>query len=498
MKNKSLFYRPVILLLALIFIFGIGYQILLKSKMKLADERYNRIQDYVSLFNEMAAIEFGFFYEKDLMYQERFKKVQEKFVAYQSVPIHSHILFFHVEYSDKDKETLFTYTKFAESYIGLLSNIFANQIALGLDHNKGYYGLLRDHAHAFENIVNKYNDDRLMAHVLMMRRHEKDFMLRGLEKYVTQYQQEYKLLTNMVKNSNYKEREQLQSSLDKYVETFHKYVFYSQEIGENHLQGFTFQTKMLRNDFQKMSKVELDQYRVVYVPLEERFDSIMFMNIITFMVIVIIFLMLNREVSYAQERNPLTGLNGNRRIEQYLKQICHFATKRVVIYFDFDNFKPFNDRFGFKDGDEAIAQFAVLLKETFGVKGHFIGHIGGDDFIVIENRSDFDKSIRKIKKIQQKFEEFTLKYYSPEEAQQGFMLQKDRFGIERQTPLLSASAAVVYLDSHVKVNSPDIISEEISKIKKLSKENKVAAISIYGKLPPEQSAMIEVPSESNS
>ncbi|USG63578.1 EAL domain-containing protein [Brevibacillus ruminantium] len=84
--------------------------------------------------------------------------------------------------------------------------------------------------------------------------------------------------------------------------------------------------------------------------------------------------------------NPLTGLPGNIQIERELHARLKREEQQVVIYCDLDRFKWFNDRYGFEVGDQIIVRTAALLKEAvqlYGGTADFLGHIGGDDFIVI-------------------------------------------------------------------------------------------------------------------
>ena len=81
----------------------------------------------------------------------------------------------------------------------------------------------------------------------------------------------------------------------------------------------------------------------------------------------------------AQDQNPLTSLPGNRSIRDYVQDVMRDGSDaRYFCYFDFDNFKPFNDHYGFQKGDLAIALFASLLRHHFVGEDKFLGHVGGD------------------------------------------------------------------------------------------------------------------------
>lgn len=88
-----------------------------------------------------------------------------------------------------------------------------------------------------------------------------------------------------------------------------------------------------------------------------------------------------KRLKTAEDQNPLTGLPGNRAIRDYLQDKALDGDQtRCLCYFDFDNFKPFNDRYGFHKGDLALSLFASLLRRDFVGEDVFVGHVGGDDF----------------------------------------------------------------------------------------------------------------------
>jgi len=88
----------------------------------------------------------------------------------------------------------------------------------------------------------------------------------------------------------------------------------------------------------------------------------------------------NRNLEIAQEQNPLTKLPGNKMIEKYLMECNNDDEIYHLVYFDFNDFKPFNDSYGFRKGDRAILIFSDILKKRLAKYG-FIAHVGGDDFL---------------------------------------------------------------------------------------------------------------------
>ncbi|MCX7710211.1 MAG: response regulator [Clostridia bacterium] len=175
--------------------------------------------------------------------------------------------------------------------------------------------------------------------------------------------------------------------------------------------------------------------------------------------------------------NPLTGLQGNIEIQS---EINHRIAKKElfsVLYLDLDNFKAYNDVYGFASGDTAIKLTADAIVDnvhSFGTSKDFIGHIGGDDFVVITVPShdvaisegiikDFDKKI--------------LTLYSEEDRSKGYITTTNRQGAIMQFPIISISIAIVSnerreLESHIQV--AEIAAE-------LKKKAKAASGSVYVK-----------------
>ena len=102
------------------------------------------------------------------------------------------------------------------------------------------------------------------------------------------------------------------------------------------------------------------------------------------------------QISRARHANPLTLLPGNVPIQQQLQKLFSQNTTFAVCYFDLDNFKPFNDFFGFSRGDKVLRFVSELLAANIDDKIDFIGHIGGDDFVVIFRSANWQATVRRI------------------------------------------------------------------------------------------------------
>ncbi len=173
----------------------------------------------------------------------------------------------------------------------------------------------------------------------------------------------------------------------------------------------------------------------------------------------------------AKDNNPLTGLPGNLAISRKILNLIQnqASTKFAVIYADLDNFKPYNDIYGFSKGDEIILYTANLLslalKTLSNTSLDFLGHIGGDDFILITTPefiepiatyiiSEFDKNIRK--------------FYNEEDQKAGFIISKDREGNTKQFKFLSISLAIVTNNSRIYESIADL-SKVAAEVKKVAK-----------------------------
>jgi diguanylate cyclase (GGDEF)-like protein len=113
-----------------------------------------------------------------------------------------------------------------------------------------------------------------------------------------------------------------------------------------------------------------------------------------------------RDVAMARDQSPLTGLPGNNRVGEYIREALADEHRGFAfVYFDFDGFKAFNDRYGFRRGDRAIQLFADILTSGTQDTGDFVGHVGGDDFFLgIEiERYGFDSAVTRVWELMDRF-----------------------------------------------------------------------------------------------
>lgn len=173
----------------------------------------------------------------------------------------------------------------------------------------------------------------------------------------------------------------------------------------------------------------------------------------------------NRNLEMAKDQNPLTKLSGNQQIENFINQA--FATKETchIVYFDFNDFKPYNDLYGFRQGDRAILLFADILKKEVA-NDVFIGHIGGDDFFLGYKKSIFENVYTDALKIQNLFKENVKQFYNEADRKNGFITTKDRFGETHQFELLSVCSAIIEITKRCDKSELDLILGEVKKTSK--------------------------------
>ena len=170
------------------------------------------------------------------------------------------------------------------------------------------------------------------------------------------------------------------------------------------------------------------------------------------------------EVNNAKHLNPLSELPGNVMIEKKLEECVGSSARCHIIYFDIDNFKAYNDVYGFENGDKFIRCFTQILRTNISEERDFIGHIGGDDFIAVVNGNHVEEICRSI--IEQ-FDRSVFQYYNKNDLTKGYITTKNRHGIEEDFPLLSISVVVVPGNRY---NTAYELSQKMSELKKICKQ----------------------------
>jgi len=166
------------------------------------------------------------------------------------------------------------------------------------------------------------------------------------------------------------------------------------------------------------------------------------------------------------DNNPLTRLPGNTSIQRAIEDAI--GTSTAVCYIDINNFKPYNDTYGFSHGDEAIRMTArIMFNAVRDAGGGFCGHIGGDDFVCIVPLSHAEATCQTI------ITHFNLivpDLFDDTTKQRGYYFGTNRKGEKESIPLLSLSIGIVPMNMP-KLTHAAKVSEVAAELKKLAKES---------------------------
>ncbi len=166
--------------------------------------------------------------------------------------------------------------------------------------------------------------------------------------------------------------------------------------------------------------------------------------------------------------SPLTGLPGNTRIQAELAIRIEQRQPFALIHADIDNFKAFNDRYGFVRGDEVIKYCAdVLLKAAHPFEDCFVGHIGGDDFAIILHPDVMEAYA---KSALGAYDDDVMGFYDPEDALTGYIEIEDRMGRLTRFPPCSLSMGIA-TNGHRELSSPAEASSIAGEMKSFAKKH---------------------------
>ncbi|HEX8907225.1 MAG TPA: diguanylate cyclase, partial [Longimicrobiaceae bacterium] len=169
-----------------------------------------------------------------------------------------------------------------------------------------------------------------------------------------------------------------------------------------------------------------------------------------------------------RDRNPTTGLPGGEAIYQELERRREVGVPFAVAYFDLDFFKPFSDRFGFAVADAAIRDAAAALTTVSrGRPDVFVGHVGGDDFVLLCPPED---ARRLAEDARRRFDVGLQRHLPASAVTEGTYRGLDREGEEREFPLTRLSVAIVRIDPQ-RWPSMDRLGEIVAEAKRRAKSN---------------------------
>lgn len=149
------------------------------------------------------------------------------------------------------------------------------------------------------------------------------------------------------------------------------------------------------------------------------------------------------QIVAARYANPLTGLPGNVPIQEHVERLLVNAQTFVAAYFDLDHFKPYNDVYGFRRGDDIIQLLAHILCDGCSPELDFVGHIGGDDFVVLFQSLDWEERCRSALS---RFDQERLALFLPEHVRSSGYQTEDRRGVMTFHPLVTLSIGAVFVD----------------------------------------------------
>ena len=174
--------------------------------------------------------------------------------------------------------------------------------------------------------------------------------------------------------------------------------------------------------------------------------------------------MILRRTRSGLEANPLTRLPGNPAIAARLEEALQKKIAFAVLYVDLNQFKAYNDVYGYDAGDRVILRTADILMKAIA-PGEFVGHIGGDDFILLTSP---ERAEPLCGTILEAFDAAAPGFYREEDRKRGYIETRDRRGETRQFPLLSVAIGVA-TNSHRPLRSVGQISAIGSEVKKFAK-----------------------------
>ncbi|WP_328595430.1 GGDEF domain-containing protein [Rugamonas rivuli] len=151
------------------------------------------------------------------------------------------------------------------------------------------------------------------------------------------------------------------------------------------------------------------------------------------------------QINAARYANPLTQLPGNVPINEHIDRLLESGARFWVCYVDLDHFKPFNDVYGYRRGDDVIQLTGKLLSEHSDADRDFIGHIGGDDFMILFQSEDWEARCRAIL---DEFSRHVLDFYSIDDRDRGGYISEDRQGKKVFYSLMSLSIGAIRVEPH--------------------------------------------------
>jgi diguanylate cyclase (GGDEF)-like protein len=179
------------------------------------------------------------------------------------------------------------------------------------------------------------------------------------------------------------------------------------------------------------------------------------------------------QINAARYANPLTLLPGNVPINEHIERLLESGTRFCACYVDLDFFKPFNDVYGYRKGDDIIQHTGAILEKFSDPTRDFVGHIGGDDFLMLLQSEDWEERLNTILNV---FAVDVKLQFNAADVERGGYYSEDRFGQRVLHPLITLSLGAVKVEpGHY--SSHHQIATAASEAKKQAK--KIAGHSLF-------------------
>lgn len=253
--------------------------------------------------------------------------------------------------------------------------------------------------------------------------------------------------------------------LHQYTRELWKYKNFSEFLEKNLEKAFIFESNTeishLIEILSQNENIGIKSIKEIVITEKGRYKGIIFSE-------EILKFIFEQKLITVRDQNPLTNLPGNQAISNFLRKNHNLLGTFSIIYLDIKDFKPFNDTFGFEEGDKLIFYIGNYLKKfTFYKDTYFVGHIGGDDFIVFIKNKSFFHTLRFVLQMQKQFENF-VKNLLPKNKENCYYA-KNRYGIEQKFNFPILSAGILYFQNgEIPLQK---ISPLLAEVKKNSKNN---------------------------
>jgi GGDEF domain-containing protein len=170
-------------------------------------------------------------------------------------------------------------------------------------------------------------------------------------------------------------------------------------------------------------------------------------------------------IEAARHANPLTFLPGNIPINEHIRRLLKAGRRFVACYADLNDFKPFNDHYGYWQGDEMIRLAARTLVSHCEPQRDFVGHVGGDDFMILFQSENWEPRCRLILEY---FNEHAKALFDEPALKRGGIDAEDRHGVLRFFPFTTLSlGAIVIEPGHF--DKPDAVASAAAAVKHQAK-----------------------------